>query len=97
MSWTTGPQFPITNRSRFLSKIVAATFEGGDDEGHPCEECTICLTPIPNGTRYTTWEFRLQDGNNLNSRIGLEHICMECDWQVRQLISKRTIPHPDSV
>ena len=69
-----------------LSDVVAAVFEGGYDNGHPCGQCTVCLDSIPEGTRYTTWEFRTSSGH-----VGIEHICMEGDWGVRQLMYRRNI------
>jgi hypothetical protein len=75
-------------RSRVLGSVDAVTFDSVNDGGHPCHECTICLASIPEGTRYVNWELRMySDGQ------GLEHICMECDWVLRNHISNGTVKY----
>ena len=65
-------------------QVTDAMFVYGEDTGHPCGECTLCRTPIEEGTRYTTWELTIPAPNR---RSVLEHICMECHWVLRNNIA----------
>lgn len=69
-----------------LDQVTTAVFVCGDTTYHPCGECTLCTAPIVEGTRYTTWELTAPDKCGL-----LEHICMECDWVLRNRIANGRI------
>jgi hypothetical protein len=72
----TAPQRPLV--THYLDSTAAALVEGLDDRGHPCGECTWCRASIEPGDRYVTWNLTNRHGD-----IGLEHLCMECDWAIR--------------
>ncbi len=61
-----------------LDQITAAAYVDKDTTDHPCGECTLCRTPIVEGTEYDTWEVTSPGSHGV-----LEHVCRDCDMTLR--------------
>jgi hypothetical protein len=82
-----------TERDNYVDGVVAVGFEGLGTTGHPAGECTWCGSGIEEGTRYVVWNILEHICTECDGEVGIEFLCMECDWKIRERIASNKIAY----